>query len=124
VIATENVFKALGDRNRLRILAALLSHKELCACQIHEWLGVTGATASKHLSLLVDNDLIESRKEGRWVHYRASRNSPAIRSLINWIKKQIELDDALQRDLKKLEPVTSCTPLELRKKQRDRVACC
>ena len=46
---TENIFKALGDRNRLRILAALLCHKELCACQIHEWLGVTGATASKHL---------------------------------------------------------------------------
>ena len=124
MIATENVFKALGDRNRLRILAALLSHKELCACQIHEWLRVTGATASKHLGLLVDNGLIESRKEGRWVHYRASRNSPTIRSLIKWIKKQIELDDALQRDLKKLEPVTSCTPLELRKKQRDRVACC
>ena len=120
----ENVFKALGDRNRLRILTALLCHKELCACQIHEWLGVTGATASKHLSLLVDNGLIESRKEGRWVHYRASRNSTAIRPLINWIKKQIELDDALQSDLKKLEPVASCTPLELRKKQRDRAACC
>ena len=120
----ENIFKALGDRNRLRILAALLCHKELCACQIHEWLGVTGATASKHLSILVDNGLIESRKEGRWVHYRASRYSTAIRPLINWIKKQIELDDALQSDLKKLEPVTSCTPVELRKKQRDRVACC
>jgi ArsR family transcriptional regulator len=121
---TENVFKALGDRNRLRILASLLCHNELCACQIHEWLGVTGATASKHLSLLVDNGLIESRKEGRWVHYRINRNNPAIRPLINWIKKQVELDDALQSDLKKLEPVASCTPLELRKKQRDRAACC
>lgn len=121
---TENVFKALGDRNRLRILAALLCHKELCACQIHEWLGVTGATASKHLSLLVENGLIQSRKEGRWVHYRTNRNSPAIRPLINWIKKQVELDEALQSDLTKLEPVTSCTPVELRKKQRDRSACC
>ena len=114
----------MGDRNRLRIMAALLCYKELCACQIHEWLGVTGATASKHLSLLVDNGLIESRKEGRWVHYRTNRNNPAIRPLINWIKKQVELDDALQSDLKKLEPVTSCTPVELRKKQRDRAACC
>ena len=65
---TENVFKALGDRNRLRILASLLCHKELCACQIHEWLGVTGATASKHLGLLVDNGLIKSRKEGCFYH--------------------------------------------------------
>ena len=40
--------------------------------------------------------------------------------MINWIKKQVELDEALQSDLKKLEPVTSCTPIELRKKQRDR----
>ena len=72
----------------------------------------------------VDNGLVESRKEGRWVHYQTNRKNPAIRPLINWIKKQVELDEALQNELKKLEPVTSCTPVELRKKQRERVACC
>ena len=71
---------------------------------------------------LVDNGLIKSRKEGRWVHYRTNRNNPAIRPLINWIKKQVELDEALQSDLK----TRTCNLLYSPNpgKQRERAACC
>ncbi len=59
-------FKALSDRNRLRV-ATLLHIDELCACQIVELLEVTGAMVSCHMGLLVRAGLVESRKEGRWV---------------------------------------------------------
>ena len=63
------IFGALSDGNRLRILYAL-RHGELCVCQLIDLLGLSPSTVSKHLSILRDAGLLDSRKEGRWVHYR------------------------------------------------------
>ncbi len=53
------ILKAMSDKNRLRILRALLTHEELCACQITEFLEVAGATASRHLSLMVNAGILK-----------------------------------------------------------------
>jgi ArsR family transcriptional regulator len=63
--------KALGDENRVRILSALQG-RELCVCQIVELLELAQSTVSKHLSILHQARLIESRKDGRWIFYRAA----------------------------------------------------
>ena len=63
------VTKALSDRNRVRLLCALRGG-ELCVCQLIELLGLAPSTVSKHLAILTQAELIESRKEGRWVYYR------------------------------------------------------
>jgi len=118
------LFKALSDRNRFRVVAALLQIKELCACQIHEWLGVTGATASKHMSILVTSGLVLSRKDGRWVHYRINREQANLRPLMSWIRNQVKADTHLLEDLKDLSSVTACPPVELRKRQRQAAATC
>lgn len=67
------IFKALSDRNRLRIVSALMKCDELCACQVTELIQVTGATASRHMGVLISSDLVGSRKDGRWVYYRLCR---------------------------------------------------
>ena len=118
------LFKALSDRNRFRVVAALLQIKELCACQIHEWLGVTGATASKHMSILVTSGLVLSRKDGRWVHYRINREQANLRPLMSWIRNQVKADTHLLEDLKDLSSVTACPPVELRKRQRQAASTC
>ena len=118
------LFKALSDRNRFRVVAALLQIKELCACQIHEWLGVTGATASKHMSILVTSGLVLSRKDGRWVHYRINREQANLRPLMSWIRNQVKADIDLLEDLKDLSSVTACPPVELRKRQRQATSTC
>jgi ArsR family transcriptional regulator len=120
----DHLFKALSDRNRFRVVAALLQSKELCACQIHEWLGVTGATASKHMSILVASGLVLSRKNGRWVHYRVNREQASLRPLMSWIRNQVKADIDLLEDLKDLSSVTACPPVELRKRQRQAAATC
>jgi ArsR family transcriptional regulator len=120
----DHLFKALSDRNRFRVVAALLHSKELCACQVHEWLGVTGATASKHMGILVASGLVLSRKDGRWVHYRLNRKDTNLRSLFNWIRRQLKADKELLDDLNKLNSVTACPPVELRKRQREAATTC
>jgi len=120
----DHLFKALSDRNRFRVIAALLQSKELCACQIHEWLRVTGATASKHMSILVASGLVLSRKDGRWVHYRINREQANLHPLISWIRNQVKADIDLLEDLKHLSSVTACPPVELRKRQRQAASTC
>lgn len=98
--------KALADRNRLRIVAALTGAEELCACHLVELLGVTGATASRHLDLLINSGLVESRKDGRWVHYRLSPTFPA--PIFQWLEKNLSSDPDIKADLKKLKKITGC----------------
>ncbi len=63
------VLKALADENRVRILTALRP-KELCVCQIVELLGLAPSTVSKHMAILKQARLVDSRKESRWMFYR------------------------------------------------------
>ena len=123
----DKICKALADRNRLRIIASLFLSKELCACQIHEWLGVSGATASNHLGILANAGFISSRKEGKWVHYRLNRTDPEIQSLLKWVKKNISNDWELNLELDQLKLVTDCSPIELRirqRKEKSKTLCC
>ena len=60
---------ALSDSTRVRLLHALRGG-ELCVCQLIELVGLSPSTVSKHLSILRDAGLVDSRKDGRWVHYR------------------------------------------------------
>ena len=66
---TVDVAKALAHAGRLRILA-MLSHGELCVCQITAVLRLAPSTVSAHLSDLRRSGLIVERKDSKWVHYR------------------------------------------------------
>jgi len=63
-----NIFKALADETRLRILK-LLEVREMCVCEIMVALDLTQPTASHHLALLENAGLVKDRKEGKWVFY-------------------------------------------------------
>ena len=78
----EEVFKALADKTRLRILA-LLGNNEVCVCHIHDTLKVPQPTASRHLAYLRKSGLVETRRDGVWMHYQLSRAlSPAVQRII------------------------------------------
>ncbi len=65
------VFKALGDETRLRMMF-LLSRQELCVCVLCEALRVSQPTASKHLHRLRLSGLIRCRRISQWCFYRVS----------------------------------------------------
>src|SRR3954453_11799364 len=78
----ENVFKALADKTRLRILA-LLGNNEVCVCHIHDSLGIPQPTVSRHLAYLRKSRLVAPRRDGVWVHYQVSGSvNPLIRSVL------------------------------------------
>ena len=70
------ITKALADENRTRV-AMFLRGGELCVCQIVEILALAPSTVSKHLDILHQAGLVESRKQGRWIYYRL-RDEPSV----------------------------------------------
>lgn len=79
-----NQLKALSGGNRLKMVLALFHHPDLCACQITEWLGVTGATVSRHLQQLQHAGLVHAGKDGRWIHFSLSSDFPP--ELRTWLE--------------------------------------
>ncbi len=65
---TVRVFKAFCDENRLKILEQLQTG-EKCACKLLDDLHITQPTLSHHMKLLCDANIVQGRKEGKWVHY-------------------------------------------------------
>ena len=63
------IFKALSEPTRLRIVS-LLSHGELCVCDLKETLGLPQSTVSRHMARLKQTGLVQDRRAGKWVHYR------------------------------------------------------
>ena len=110
--------KALSDANRVRILLAL-APGELCVCQITELFGLSASTTSKHLSILYQAGLLDSRKEGRWIYYRLpdKGTSEAIIQVIAWVKESLANDSQTAQDAKRLKVILKTEPIELCKQQ-------
>jgi ArsR family transcriptional regulator len=106
------VMKALSDPNRVKIVK-LLQQKVMCVCEIQESLGLAQSTASKHLKILEDADLITYSKEGLWVNYRLSdggRNPFAaclLGNLRHWLDEDEEIG-ALVTRLPEINRETIC----------------
>ena len=110
--------KALGDENRVRMLLALQGG-ELCVCQITELFGLAASTTSKHLSILYQAGLLDSRKQGRWMHYSLpGKAAPsAAREAIRWAAKALAEDPRIAEDAAHLKTILAMDPVELCKRQ-------
>ncbi len=69
-IELAQMFKALGDPARVKIMSMLLNADEVCACDFSASIEKTAATTSHHLKLLRDVGLVATEKRGTWVFYR------------------------------------------------------
>ena len=94
----EKVFKALSDRNRLRIMN-MLCHKSLCVCEITHILQISQSTVSGHLRVLKDAELLIDHKDKLWVDYRLNGETPWINEIVDLIKKQAENDSLMENDV-------------------------
>ncbi len=65
----DEVFKALGDPTRLRIVQMLAQNGETCVCRIVDELEMNQPAISHHMAKLKQARLLNSRKEGQWIHY-------------------------------------------------------
>ena len=65
------IFKALSDESRLDIMDILASG-EKCGCELLEAMKISQPTLSHHMHILCDAGLVDSHKEGKWIHYSLS----------------------------------------------------
>jgi ArsR family transcriptional regulator len=64
-----DIFKALSDETRLRILSVVWDG-EMCVCEIEAALGLTQSNASRHLTALKNAGILSSRKCAQWAYYK------------------------------------------------------
>lgn len=62
------LFKVLSDPVRLQIVD-LISCKEMCACEILEFLSISQSTLSHHMKVLKECGIVSSRKDATWMYY-------------------------------------------------------
>jgi ArsR family transcriptional regulator len=104
----EALFKALADSTRLRILGLLLAG-EVCVCDIHESLKIPQPKASRHLAYLRRAGLVETRRDGLWIHYRlAKHDDPVLATISTAVQHALTHIQAVQRDGGRLRKRTGC----------------
>jgi ArsR family transcriptional regulator, arsenate/arsenite/antimonite-responsive transcriptional repressor len=116
-----NIAKALADGNRMRVIGALIENDELCVCQITEMLRLAAATVSRHMSILQNARLVQSRKQGRWVYYRLESSFPGM--LRQWLMESISNSPEVTADRHNLLSILSCEPDDLCRHQKERKEC-
>ncbi len=83
------IYKALADETRLRILALLLSEGELCVCDIIAALKLPQSTISRHLAHLRKAGWVNDRRCGLWIYYSLRDSGASQQELIPILKNQL-----------------------------------
>ena len=82
IMSLQNTLKALSDPIRRDILN-MLKNGRMSAGEISDKFPVTGASISRHLSVLKDADLIRDCREGKFIYYEL--NASVLEEIMLWI---------------------------------------
>lgn len=105
-----DIFKALAEERRLRILALLLD-REMCVCEIEASLNMTQSNVSRHLNVLKNSSILESYKIAQWTYYKINSSFISkhrelweylcikLRELPTYIKDNMEYDNYKVQDI-------------------------
>ncbi len=99
------IYKALSEEIRLRIIM-LLTHGELCVCDLMEIFQQTQSKISRHLAYLKHSGFVKSRRVGTWMHY--SLKEPLdehIEAHISFLKQYLSEIELFKEDVEKMEEV-------------------
>jgi ArsR family transcriptional regulator len=104
---SEEIFRALADRTRLRIIKLLLHGSNACVSELMDALQLPQYSISRHLSILRHAGIVAERREGIWKYYYLTLRSSGFTShVMESIKTGIN-DNLLETDmdlfLKRLE---------------------
>ena len=101
----ETLFRALADRTRLRLLS-LMGDTEVCVCFFVEILQTNQPKISRHLAYLRKAQIVDARREGKWMHYRIVEppNEHAAR-IFKEVRASLAEDAEMRRDRARLESI-------------------
>ena len=99
-----DLFKALCDESRLRILNLLVHAGELCVCDLQRILGFSQPKVSRHLMYLKNAGLVVDERKGLWVIYSlANAGDETTKRLMKELKDIFDLNPDLKEDLNQLK---------------------
>ena len=85
------------------------AHHAHCVCHIHQSLRIPQPKASRHLAYLRRAGLVDTRRDGLWVHYRmASLTDPVLGAIGEAVRHALTHVDVVQRDAQRLQKKTGC----------------
>ena len=90
----QQTLKALADPIRREILN-LLKRGRMSAGEIGEHFPVTGASISRHLSVLKEADLVRDTREGQYIFYEL--NASVLEEIMLWITELKGADDHAEK---------------------------
>ena len=101
-----NIFKALSDKNRLRILK-MLQIKPLCVCEITDILQLAASTVSQHLGILKKEGFILEERDGKWVNYLINQrpNDQRISAILSQLDFWLGDNQLIENDKQKVKVV-------------------
>ena len=97
------IMKALSDPNRIKIIK-MLQEREMCVCEVQAALDISQPSVSKHLKILEDSELVNSRREGLWVNYSLAdgKSSPYAATLLGNLQHWLNNDPEIYTILSKI----------------------
>lgn len=100
---TKEIFKALADESRLRLLKLLAnSDREICVCELDDSLKLPQYTVSKHLNVLKRAGFLDSRRQGTWIYYSISEDmEPSVQKIVEYIGEFLK-GEIFEQDRKRL----------------------
>ena len=95
---TVQMLKALGDDTRIRIVK-ILRDGPLCVCEIESILEITQSNASRHLSKLMNANIVTYYKEAKYVYYKLDEETLNKYSFIKvLLDNELDEDEKLKSD--------------------------
>ena len=93
-----DIFKALSDETRLRMLS-LLFNGEMCVCEIEACLNLTQSNASRHLTVLKNLGIVSSSKKAQWTYYKLNDKFCIENSgLVSYLNEKLKLLSTYESD--------------------------
>lgn len=111
----ETVFKLLSDTTRLRALALMHNHGELCVCELTHALNISQPKISRHLAHLRDANLVIDRRQGLWIYYQINPALP------DWVSSILKVTI---KELSQSQPYTEDNSVLIDMPNRPGASCC
>lgn len=103
-IALHEIFQALADPYRVRIVRLMLNSKtELCLCELSEALEEPEYKLSRHVKLLRSSGVIASVRDGKWIYHSLVENEKFLKLLHKAVFAFPDTDGEAKKDLSRFE---------------------
>jgi ArsR family transcriptional regulator len=104
LIELTNLFKALSDETRLRVLNLLLE-RECCVCEVMQSLDISQSKASRTLKALYEVGILKLRRNGTWSLYSVEKESMRgyLRGMVKAIAEALAESKQVKSDRERLK---------------------